>query len=161
MASECMGGEVYDHCWLSVALGVTTQCIELKRVKNILKSVQFPTFRWKTWFFSRLRMVKSRFECYKNYMSHTFQKQTSPICSYLWNFLILFPSKFSYLWELVKISKKGRKTGKKSGTAPKDRKIHFLGQKSRFRVRFQKIGFLWILDKNLWFFSSKSWDSEL
>ena len=86
-------------------------------------------------------MVKSSFECYKNYMSHTFQKQTSPICSYLWNFLIIFLSKSSYMWKSVKV-----------GNCAKKSENPFFGQKSRFRVRFQKIGFLWILDKNLWFF---------
>ena len=72
-------------------------------------------------------------------MAHTFQKQSSPFCSYLWNFLILFPSKFSSLWKLVKFSKKGRKTGKRLHIFQKlIEKSIFLGKKSRFPVRFQK-----------------------
>ena len=41
-----------------------------------------------------------------------------------------------------KFHKKGRKTGKKLGIAQKNREIHCFVQKSQFRVRFQKIGFL-------------------
>ena len=134
-------------------MGVTTQCIELKRVNNNLKRLQCRPFGQ----FWVKNMIFYAFEGWWEAGSNAtkitwltlFRTNRHFSAAIFEIFSFYFLPNLAHCENWQKFQKKGRKTGKKLGTAPQNRKIHPFWSKIAISSKISKH---WIFVNSWWKF---------